>query len=557
MHNLVNLTITKWKDIDIEEVLTELENARIHIFEKNIKIERIGDVPVIGEQAVYCHRSKFSTGKKTDSDIMVYEKLENIAAIANDVCFLSKSALKTLFVKYPYQAKYVFCEMNASPYWTMALPGLIRRFRINPYIKYKGIAKTYSEGKNFGGRYWLILKNESPAHPTIFSLNEQIGITGLINFLNSSDVDYVILRHFEQFPKLHRVGGDVDILVQDADWVKVQTFLSNNPGEMEIDLYGVTTLTMPTRTPYYIPHLARQILANKVIGPINAFVPSKRDYLNSYVYHCLYHKGLLAGIPSKLAKLPPTSKPENDYFGNIKRLMAENGENVELVLESLDQYMKEQGWRPHLDTLALLSITNEWLGEILSAHKEVEEIGLNVCVIKKGLSDKTNIEAVREELYKRGVVILKEEALDETNIETVKNHLRGGNWNKELGDDYSPSVVMIILDVDPAVIMRNNKEAHVNRIRHIKSKLRKRFDTSAGSYIHITDDTSQALEYLNVLYPDEVEDIINLADKTIKEISLTDKSWKRKLTLVQSKLFFKREKFIVLLKQRILSVLNK
>ena len=120
----------------------------------------------------------------------------------------------------------------------------------------------------------------------------------------------------------------------------------------------------------------------KIKSVIEGFVPSPKDHLFSFIYHCLYHKGLTSGIPTKYKKLSPSINPDNDYLAEIKKISEAAGVRNEcLTLEDLDAFMKEAGC-PHIDTLDLLSSTNRWLAAHLKSEIYKEELEL-LCVCSK------------------------------------------------------------------------------------------------------------------------------------------------------------------------------
>ena len=170
----------------------------------------------------------------------------------------------------------------------------------------------------YGITNWVVLKNSNAMVPTQFTLDEKIGVQGFIEFLNLKIKDYVFIRFFEKLPNLNREGGDLDIVVSDEKWGLLKEFLFNNPGKILIDMYGVSKPSNGVMLPYYPPKIAKQIINNSVIGPAKAKVPNNQDYLLSFIYHCVYHKGYTSGIKSISENYKTRVKPDNDYTYHMK-----------------------------------------------------------------------------------------------------------------------------------------------------------------------------------------------------------------------------------------------
>lgn len=518
-------TILYWNDNDRDEFKTIALNGNFSFFDlrKQLLLSSIKD-KVHGRVTTYkylntsCPRSENRAEYNAGSASNIYEKNEEISRLCGDVCFLSGRSLRTLFAKYPYRAKYVVCSISPNINWILALPGLIRRLRIgskriNSRIRFKGVIKTNFTKKT---EWWIVIENRNAMVQTHFSLDEKIGAEGLISFLNENNINYVILRFFEKLPNKYREGGDIDMLVADEDWVKVKDFLDSNPGSEMIDMYGVTTPSSAAMLPYYPPYLARKLLNNKVLGPGNAWVPKLEDYLNSFIYHCLYHKGLSSGIETKYKQLKPSIHPDNDYTNFVRKLVLQNNLSLNVTLEDLDDYMAKCGWRPHTDTLEFIAMSNEWVETVLRSQQNQEEIGLNVCILKKSALIDNKYELICKEFERNDIYIVEKEIFSEENAKNAYNHLRGGNWTSGNDDRHLPAAVIVILDVNSLVLHARINGIIINRIRDIKNTLRKNFDLEGESCIHITDNSTQGFEYLQSLYPDRYKSIIEKAGNIIE-----------------------------------------
>ena len=90
-----------------------------------------------------------------------------------------------------------------------------------------------------------------------------------------------------------------------------------------------------------------------------------------------------SGIPTRYNDLKISNSPDNDYLLKIKELSKPFNIDVGSTLEELDEYMKDVGWRPHLDTLDLLSSNNRWLSKHVKSTNLGKELCLVACVLKR------------------------------------------------------------------------------------------------------------------------------------------------------------------------------
>ena len=437
-------------------------------------------------------------------NIKLMEDFSDISRLCGDVCFLEKKALRCLTIGYPYRAQYVLFRPTLTFSFLISIPGLIRRLyvsakRLNSKITLLGRYRMNTED---GKIDWIVLKNSNSMVPTQFTLDEKIGIKGFIEFLNNEIKDYVIIRFFEKLPNLYREGGDLDIVVSDEKWELLKEFLFENPGKILVDMYGVSMPSNGVMLPYYPPKISRQIIKNSVYGPSGAKVPNNKDYLLSFVYHCVYHKGYTSGIKSVKENYKTRVKPDNNYTEHIVKLFNINQIKHESIsLEMLDSFMKKEGWRPQSDTLSFIGLINPWLQNHISTEIKENEIGISVLILKKKFFEYNSILELNKLIISNNFLILKEFALKGNALQKSIDTLRGGNWLSAVkGDiDYLPSYFMIIKDNTSTFKLLNYFGIKTNSIRLLKNKLREKIDKTNHSVIHATDNSTQAIEYINLI----------------------------------------------------------
>ena len=297
-----------------------------------------------------------------------------------EVCFLDNRGLKLMMAGFPDQYQYFFLRLALRKSWALAFLGLMRRI-LKRQVKLLGIIALNSLNKN---QKWLVIENVKlkSINGSKGRLSGVIGIQGFLDFLRKEKIKYVVPRFYEKLPHLYRKGGDIDILVADEDEIKIKNFLNKHPGRIRIDIWSVSTPNYRQMT-YYPPHLARNIINNSIDGPGGSKIPNLKEAFLSFAYHALYHKGLSSGIPSTITNIKVNLNPENDYVGILSSMAKKLGIDIVINMESLDEYLHKEGWRPKLDTLRRFVLENEWILQRFFAHKNWDEIGLGFFVFKE------------------------------------------------------------------------------------------------------------------------------------------------------------------------------
>ena len=324
-------------------------------------------------------KTKFYQKLKAKDGFQVYTNSDELTQGCGELTILCGRALLHGVAKYPYRSKYVMIHISIfNLYFYACMIGLIRRFYLG--LRNENAKVSLSKimiAKGIVPSFFICLKNPNARNTYHYSINAEIGYAGFLNYLKSTKKKYVVLRFFENLPNGARAGGDLDILVEDSLEDEAAKFLMKNPGTHMVDMYSVSGPSDAARIPYHTPFLSRQILDNSVL--FNSYsVPNDEDYLNSFIYHCLYHKGLSSGIPSEYEELKVSSSPDNDYLAKIGELSAKLDISVGRTLEELDGYMESVGWKPHEDTLELLSSSNKWISRHLES-RVLEKNAVRLC----------------------------------------------------------------------------------------------------------------------------------------------------------------------------------
>lgn len=452
-----------------------------------------------------------------------YEQLTEIREEKSDIYFLDHEATKVLLSDFPASSRYVAVRIIPRLEWILAVPGLMRRLFIG-LIKIKGVKNITSGNKK---ESWLILEHMlTEVLHTRLSLSEDVGIAGFLKYLKENSTRYVVLRFFEKLPELYREGGDIDLLVSDEDEKLIKNFLVTHPGSVNIDVWTVSRTTFNDVT-YYPPALAKEIIDNAMEGPAGSRIPSPRHAFLAFAYHVLYHKGPFAGVPSSLSGVVVNKEPENDYLGTLERMAKDLRIDIPITMESLDEYLYQEGWRPQLDTLAKIAPKNKWVWERFFSQQGDDEVGLGIFILKqKALKDDLMGNVIQTITKFGSFKILCTKIFNDNEVNVVTKKLRGGVWRipeAQNPDDYLPAAAILVLDKNLARLREFKlRQSSVSKkgIRELKKELRRKFaQNEKGNIVHATDNTHETWEYIPFCFPNEVESIQEVVDSELNALS--------------------------------------
>ncbi len=273
----------------------------------------------------------------------------------SDIVFLDQNAVKGLLIGYPANAKYVLVNCKNFRYLPWIVIGLMRRVLLRK-VSFYGFKKLTQNNRS---SFWLVLVRRSLIDGNEFYLAENIGIQGFLKFLHKANFEYVVPRHFESLPLLHRVGGDLDIIVSDNDEYAIKKFLLENEGSIRVDVWSVSRRNHNKIT-YMPPDIAQSVINNYQEGRAHARIPNQLDALRCLIFHALYHKGFNSEIPS-VYNSSSKSISNNDYLGAIKKQASHLDLEMDFTMEGLDDYMQGIGWRPSINMLSKIAKWNEWV----------------------------------------------------------------------------------------------------------------------------------------------------------------------------------------------------
>jgi hypothetical protein len=353
-------------------------------------------------------------------------------------------------------------------------------------------------------------------------IDRSLGVSGFLRVLKDEDVNYVVLRWFEELPEVSP-GEDVDILVSDEDVEKLTSLVSVNRkrGDTPCDIYSVSGLpgTSSRNMSYYPVATARQILNNAVWLNDTVRVPAPDEHFLSMCYHAVYHKGYSAGIPSSKDEL--NSKvfypQDHDYVGIIRELYERSSfefGDLEITLEGLDRMLGDLNWRPAYDTLEKMSKRNQWVYDVLLMQsREIPDYlrGLSVFLVREAGVE--YIDMVRKTLFDHGFDHVVEGKIAGDRVNFVAAGIRGGNWGKGPWPKSGglPAYYFVTFDVKPVEPSAEAIKEHVgldnDRVPSAKRRIRDLYNegklpSEQCNIVHSTDNGAQAADYLKLINPE-------------------------------------------------------
>lgn len=384
-------------------------------------------------------------------------------------------------------------------------------------------------------------------------LSPELGLDNFFGILNKRQLDYVILRWFDELPFLE-LDEDVDLLIADEHIEKVRDLLNEKVGILPFDIYSVGGLMGSNfkNIAYYPPYIGEIILDQRQLWNNKYYVPSDDHHLFSLMYHAVYHKGEKSGIPAKSDGVVKQIPQDHDYPGILKRLANETGHKLdEVSLEYFHHFLEEKGWAPSTDTIRkLIGVSGNWLESIIksSEHNFEKDGELMVFVVREWAEERQLTDKIIDWFERNGLCLIRAITLDDEQKRNAAQNLRGGNWGQGPWpvSGGKPATLLVMYDYHPKPLPAKMKKKypHVSNQHYLlKEQLRSEINFALvneqrANPLHSADDEIEALDYIAAVAPDlllEVKDIVMAWDKAYqtKEKVIADVSEKKRRAKVE------------------------
>ncbi|MCL5777891.1 hypothetical protein M1105_12955 [Limibaculum sp. FT325] len=361
-------------------------------------------------------------------------------------------------------------------------------------------------------------------------IDPRISVPEFFKLLRDRDVDYVVLRRFEELPDIPK-GRSLDILIADHDLERIADLWSLWPLGQQIDLYSETgrsgfafspsfvELRQPHEMAPFPPHLARQILERACLRDGLYRVPCEADHFLSIAYHAVYLEGLRSGLASTLMESELAERVSHDYATVLGELAIRVGISVPsaATLEDLDEILGACGWRPTEDMLERISVWSPWVQRrYFSSPDAFQRLpGVTVFFVRERASLEGWMDGIVELIENRGFEPLLVRELTPEHKRSVTQEIRGGNWGQGVFalSGGPPVSIIVALDVLPMPVPREIAKEHplLENLRTLKVKNMIRIMINADrprkqqyNAVHSTDSFRQAWSAIQLCAPEDI-----------------------------------------------------
>ncbi|RDB44270.1 hypothetical protein DU490_03175 [Halomonas sp. DQ26W] len=318
----------------------------------------------------------------------------------------------------------------------------------------------------------------------------------------------------------------VILLASDHDLYRVTRLLRSqrHRGDIACTLFTIGGLPGSDRNGVaWLPiSRAREMLAAS--GRCGMHLASDEQRLLAMCSEAVYHLGTESGLP--LCAGQPSDVALSPYAQAMQLLNSSCGiwpSPQVMGLEELEGRMAEACWRPSTDTLRKLSRSNPWLAQIVALAQQgyPEPVpGLAVMLVREqGL---LHLDDFHKTLEHHGFDVLCDLNIQGEDQLRVADRIRGGNWGRGPFPCSGglPAHMLVIHDVHPDVSRSEaagaNEQVDNARVFTAKESMRRRMNRGRPARqhcnpLHSSDNAAQAVEYLAVVAPDRIEEIVEQA----------------------------------------------
>ncbi|TAA72293.1 hypothetical protein [Planococcus salinarum] len=475
----------------------------------------------------------FESPDRSCESELFYTKDKNVLVKNNaDILILSRCGVYDVKNAFNSSAQFIVCQPDS----------LLKSFSSFAVWAYKYARRMKWEvqmgsfaDKDKKGNPVIIFKREFKKEKKArYYLSPETGYQNFFDAVNELQLQYVVLRWHDKIP-FSDLSEDVDLLISDRDIEKVQNLMNERVGILPFDLYSLSGLPGSTfkNIAYYPPYLGEQILQDRELWEGKYYIPNKKNYFYSLMYHAVYHKGEKSGIPVHEGDQPNKDLSDHEYLEILQKLAGENNIKLEkLNLLYFHELLEKAGWAPATDTLRKLSEGNAtWLNSIIKeTGNNFEKDGeLMVFIIREWAYERGLTGLIVGWFEKSGLNLVKSVELKPEQREKAAQNLRGGNWDKGPWpiSGGKPAVMLVMYDYHPKALEgdKRKKYPHVSNEHYLfKEEIRLKINSSLPDMektnpIHSSDDEIEALDYINSISPeiiDEVQETVTEWDRLYK-----------------------------------------
>ena len=474
---------------------------------------------------------------------LYYEKDKNVLIKNNaDVLILSKCGVYDIKNAFNSSAELIICQPDnlLNSFSSFA----VWAYKYARKMKWEIDFESFADKGQKGNSAIIFSRKHKKEKKARYYLSPETGYQNFFDAINEQELNYVILRWHDKIP-FSDINEDVDLLIADRDIEKAQKLLNEKVGILPFDLYSVSGLPGSTfkNIAYYPPYLAELILEERELWKGKYYIPNKKHYFYSLMYHAVYHKGEKSGIPIQEGDQPDKDISDHEYLDILQKMAEENNIQLdELNLMYFHKLLEKEGWAPATDTIRKLSEGNAaWLKSIIkTTDNNFEKDGeLMVFIIREWAYERGLTGFIIDWFEKSGLNLVK---CVEMNLEQKKKaaqNLRGGNWGKGPWpvSGGNPAALLVMYDYHPKSLdgEKRKKYPHVTNEHYLfKEELRSKINSALPEMektnpVHSSDDEIEALDYIEAVSPEIMEEVretvtnwdrdYKTEEKVIKDVS--------------------------------------
>lgn len=300
--------------------------------------------------------------------------------------------------------------------------------------------------------------------------------------------------------------GDIDLLVAVEATGALQDLWSQEIGTYPIDIYtedGSGGFHF-TQVPYFVPHMARRMLASARPSKDGIRVAAPEWQFLSFAYHLMFHIKSRR-VPPGTNTLSPATFTSPKYLAELERLAAMAGQVPPRSFDDIEAALKRFDAFPGIDLIGFYAKKNPFLQARYLGDKRPRP-GLATFFVREFGASGERVSEIRKALAVNFEIVAEGPVTAELG-DAVRRRVRGGNWTDASapGGRAEPIHYFVCWDASPRAPSGRTRSRYPNLDNdRILTKYAIRSDIGdkghkAQSLIHSSDNSAEAMEHIEVL----------------------------------------------------------
>lgn len=352
-----------------------------------------------------------------------------------------------------------------------------------------------------------------PSSPNRYFIIEHMSISSFFLELKKREIRYSILRWWESLPDIQQ-NEDIDILIDDLDFARIQDLITKKEGQIKLDFYSVygSNGLRYGETLYFPTTLSTATLDSSEYFNEIFRVPKSSSYKSTLAFHALFHKGADSLIPGFHAKAN-AFQCDHDYSELLVRL---NKSKIKITKNNLLKQLELNGYLPDPDAYSKYAELNSQTFELMPPIFQDARGGeISLFIIRENAILNNELASIKQTIqYHFKMELLHEIELNEIQKKYLKCHMRGANWSKGpynlSGGD--PAYLILAYDYHPSPLSDKAQRTYPFFSNGNLLKCKNSARNSINKYkllnkqynpLHTTDNEREVLGYLPKILPEK------------------------------------------------------